>query len=54
MNCLIIADSLAAQRPDNINNDKRWPILLLNNSKKVRLINLAKGFSTSKRLVHKI
>ena len=22
MNCLIIADSLAAQRPDNINNDK--------------------------------
>jgi acyl-CoA thioesterase-1 len=51
MNCLIIADSLAAERPDNINNDKRWPILLLNNSKsKVRLINLAKGFSTSKRL----
>lgn len=51
MDVLIIGDSLAAQRPDGIEFEHRWPQLLeKKNEDKFKIVNISKGSSTSNRL----
>lgn len=50
----IIADSLAAQRPNGINKESRWPQILKNILAPVNFVTYARSLSTTKSIPKKI